>query len=1135
MDGIYTFQLGACDAAYSPESHGRGEGVNELWEIAGNCDDSLAVDSFKIDTRPPMIDLSMIEKVYAAKDLIEGALSDTIIVTDELSGIDINSLDISIQTISDPPEPLKVVWSANEIESDFEVIFRITELRNTDATLKVLVQDIAGNSSSDSLEFQIKINPPVLTEFRPADLNADSSFCFAPADGYTDSLVIFIDNFSFVEETEAAFLDITVDVNNVGSGNVVKKYNPNGIILDVAEVVNASIPSGSRIQVTINAMDAYENTQTNGPTRSILYDTTPPTLSNLAVNDPEPFPQDSVNGAFGAYTNDETVRITLESPDNDLYALQQLQPQEVCYDSIMHSIDYTFADLSEGDKTFTLQIADFAGNGSNQLSKVITLDRSIDQPDSSHFTIADSPDGQDLVDITYENSEDVIINDVSRFIVNNMLYITHGNIATVPANADGYTIVLVDSAGNQNDPVYKTPPFPQFTFTLKDTSDYPFQAQAGYTNEPNVEWDVIEANFLIAKLVKMIFWDSTKTRSVEKEPDDRFTSLEELYPDLTSGRNYKVYAQAVVRNWPPQPQSHWPSFTLYYDAEKPVLNSIALSADGEQAAEGFTDRLEVHLFLNTESDSVDSVAVSGAELIKVNGEWQSLPDTLAYASEFELQFADTQQDTATLRDTCSIRNKTGSWSDFLYASLFYLKQELLVMIDTADTVTISEFDLDENSRIYLPVQVQVDYPQYVWKILTGDQNMTDTIETLVADLECGLSGDTWSCPEIPFKIDGSSSRYVVAVDSAGNISNQDSVYIDFKESPQISLTLYDYSEFPEFTSPTALLPEDWQRSDSLFTDESTGLLAAVTRLTKGDWDSIRFAPRDAELLNEKAFTLVAEADSNIHLCKINIPEDVVPLETLTFYVEVKNTAGLSDTTSTSIIYDSQAPELTVFKNNDVAAERNVVSQTAFSYNQNGTDESPGEPAGLIVAEIMLGGRPDTTYHFVPNDAMDEITLSAARGMRKLVAYMVDKADIDQNRPDSLQARLSRKDFSSIDHPSNRREFEIRLNPAELSNFPNPFNPKSTTGDNVTYLMFHLSADSDVDITILDAFGNRVKQWGTRGYAGLNSGGNGGQEKLQWDGTNENNQVVANGGYICIIKALDTGETYMRKIAVVKTD
>ncbi len=89
----------------------------------------------------------------------------------------------------------------------------------------------------------------------------------------------------------------------------------------------------------------------------------------------------------------------------------------------------------------------------------------------------------------------------------------------------------------------------------------------------------------------------------------------------------------------------------------------------------------------------------------------------------------------------------------------------------------------------------------------------------------------------------------------------------------------------------------------------------------------------------------------------------------------------------------------------------------------------------------------------------------------------------------------------------------------LSNYPNPF---AASKENTT-IRFSLDKNdirSDFKIKIYDLFGNLVNTLPCNVKEGVN--------EVEWDGRNSNNEVVANGGYLCVIK-----KGRVRKIAVIK--
>ncbi len=72
------------------------------------------------------------------------------------------------------------------------------------------------------------------------------------------------------------------------------------------------------------------------------------------------------------------------------------------------------------------------------------------------------------------------------------------------------------------------------------------------------------------------------------------------------------------------------------------------------------------------------------------------------------------------------------------------------------------------------------------------------------------------------------------------------------------------------------------------------------------------------------------------------------------------------------------------------------------------------------------------------------------------------------------------------------------------NYPNPFNPSTT-------ISFQLTATSEVSLAIYNSQGQLVKQVAKAKYAS-------GKHVVVWDGRNENGVRVANGVYVCMLRA-----------------
>jgi hypothetical protein len=99
----------------------------------------------------------------------------------------------------------------------------------------------------------------------------------------------------------------------------------------------------------------------------------------------------------------------------------------------------------------------------------------------------------------------------------------------------------------------------------------------------------------------------------------------------------------------------------------------------------------------------------------------------------------------------------------------------------------------------------------------------------------------------------------------------------------------------------------------------------------------------------------------------------------------------------------------------------------------------------------------------------------------------------------------------------------------LINYPNPF----AAGREWTTIQYVLMLDADVDIKVFDLLGNPV--W-SRSFSPGENGGRMGTNMVQWDGMNDNGDVVGNGGYLCLVKVRPPGEDGVektRKIAVMK--
>ncbi|UCD94359.1 MAG: hypothetical protein JSU69_11455 [Candidatus Zixiibacteriota bacterium] len=98
---------------------------------------------------------------------------------------------------------------------------------------------------------------------------------------------------------------------------------------------------------------------------------------------------------------------------------------------------------------------------------------------------------------------------------------------------------------------------------------------------------------------------------------------------------------------------------------------------------------------------------------------------------------------------------------------------------------------------------------------------------------------------------------------------------------------------------------------------------------------------------------------------------------------------------------------------------------------------------------------------------------------------------------------------------------------QAHSYPNPFNPAEGEAAN---LVFYSPAESAVKIKVYDLTGNLVYHGAAVPQVGRNDGGT--RSEFRWNGRNDKNEIVANGGYICILEQNDN-ELGRIKIAVLK--
>lgn len=138
----------------------------------------------------------------------------------------------------------------------------------------------------------------------------------------------------------------------------------------------------------------------------------------------------------------------------------------------------------------------------------------------------------------------------------------------------------------------------------------------------------------------------------------------------------------------------------------------------------------------------------------------------------------------------------------------------------------------------------------------------------------------------------------------------------------------------------------------------------------------------------------------------------------------------------------------------------------------------------------------------PTDASSELLDVLHNGQRRLFARVLDRAE----------------------NESATKTYDIFVDWENLDvvNFPNPFDPN----EGPTHIrMKGATAGANIDVKIYDMFGNPVWSSNLKLKAGSQAG------QIDWNGENDDGEIVGNGGYICIIDL--NGNIVKTKIAVWK--
>jgi hypothetical protein len=654
----------------------------------------------------------------------------------------------------------------------------------------------------------------------------------------------------------------------------------------------------------------------------------------------------------------------------------------------------------------------------------------------------------------------------------------------------------------------------EFTYELYDLSVGDDFALEGCTNDRIVGWRFLTVEFDTNKIAKVVFMPNDGSgRSVEWQPNQpQLLNLEAIYPTLNTDTDYIVYVAVTLVDGVTSKHTALPSDTLYFDNTAPTTGALTLTdidLAPPKAHVGFTNSDTVDVkFVAIDFDSVINMRVEGDVkcIIRVD-KMECNTNVVPYDSVFSITLDKRGEPEKEIG--FSARDKAGNWSESMPGKIVLLQQDIIVEILGDNPIVVTK----KQGSIEASVKITAKYPKYF--------NYGTTQDTLITvgdrSDSCEQVGDMFVCIiDVNFSISDSFDTFTLT-DLAGNVSNTDTLFFSIQTPPEISLVLYDYSEFD--SSATHF-------SDSLYTDvgeeNETKINARVIR-DDGAWNSIRLA-FDYEDIYSKEWQNVQISQSiiDVPLNFESIGEDCV----IRVKAQARNSNGdTSKVDSATIIHDTVAPKLISFS----AGPLDGFESLPIIIEAYDSSECYSGLAGIVVRDSAASTREIKWFYLPwsnPDRVIDPID---ANGLHYVSAFVVDNADVDQD------ARTV-SELGKIGHSSDtlRVIINIQSNTKIAYNYPNPFYPPI---HEVTNFQFTLEKEGTVDIQIFDLFGNLVWEefriFCPKITDAQNNGVMKSESKLTWNGTNKSGVPVASGIYIAIIKPENESSLKPIKIGVLR--
>ncbi len=608
--GVYRVWLQACDAAYTPESHGTGEGVEALWRIEGNCVDNLAKTEVRIDLDAPFIDFSLVKNPYTDSSLTaEGTFRAPVILQDSLSGVDRFSINLSEDSDILFIKSFEISGADDSMLVDVEIGGVPETGLNERFYLKVSVADLAGNNIEDSTLITVNIDPVKFT-FHLFDPSPPPD---SAQPGFTNEAVVMwaFDSTRFDEKDVDKVVFYTTPQR---SDSVV--WNP-GVpkILDLRDLFGELVSNSLYTEAaSVTLKNGLRSDADDLPTASIYFDDTPPVIDSFRIWDDRPSPLPASPG----FANSDTVSFRLVVTEAD--SVDSLVFKGDTHDTTMFAfIDSGRVTLTSGDavsKRVLAAVRDRAGNRSVDKGADIKLVKQAIEvnivPDTVGVSTIDtvvivpvkiSCDYPPFLRRVFTRSDTLIFEKLDK----------DGEfwMVPLPVFSDGFNTVSVsDSSGSlsNTDTLYfdiQTPP--TISLTLYDYSEFGDSTavfDSMYTDELN------ETEKIVAVLKRLqgawievkIAFDGQDFDDVAWQKVDAHSSTF-VYETKLSDENLRdcqIFMQAVARNRLGK-ESPVVVDAILHDVTPPQLTDFtAISSTG--------DMLAIHYDAQDEGDCRSGVA-----------------------------------------------------------------------------------------------------------------------------------------------------------------------------------------------------------------------------------------------------------------------------------------------------------------------------------------------------------------------------------------------------------------------------------------------------------------------------------------------------------------------------------------------